>query len=259
MGHIHQATPPGGKRWGEVVQLLDERAGAAEVIAASAVAAEKDLTAAAEAPILAAAIHLLAMIPQAARQDDFGGQLRRLGIDVPDEPMLGDLTVGVSAALEHRRSAFPRNDFGEIVGRALIGTLSAQVGDGLPALFEAGSDDVQRATARLGQPGNFAHAARAFFARLLADTLGFWLDRTLSSEVGIGARIESLAARESFDRALEQYCVEATRIIHEFAGAWYGKTLYRQSIISTDSAGAFAAVAMKKLGDELRRKQLPGA
>ena len=106
---------------------------------------------------------------------------------MPDAPTLGDLTVGVATALEREQRVGPRTDFSEIVRRALVGTLSAQIGDALPGLFEADARDVQRAAAALGRPDAFSRAARAFFGRLLADTLGYWLDRTLSAEIGPGA------------------------------------------------------------------------
>ena len=112
---------------------------------------------------------------------------------------------------------------------------------------------------QLGRPDAFSRAARAFFGRLLADTLGYWLDRTLSAEIGPGARIQSLGDRNAFDRALEQYCSEATRIIREFSGAWYGKTLFREGTISRDRAAAFSAVALKKIGAELQRKRIDRA
>jgi hypothetical protein len=255
MGHIHLATLPGSKRWREVVELLDERAGVGDIVAASAVAAERDLTSAASDPILVAAVRLLALVPQAARGEDFGERLRELGIAVPDAPMLGDLTVGVALALEQAQSTGPRTDFGEIARRALVGTLSAQVGGALPGLFEAGAGDVQQAAVQLGRPDGFSRAARSFFGRLLADTLGYWLDRTVSAEIGPGARIESLRDRDAFDRALEQYCSEATRIICEFSGAWYGKTLFREGTITTEGAAAYSFVAMKKITEELRRKR----
>ena len=255
MGHIHLATLPGTRQWREVVKLLNERAGAATVVAASAVAAEKSLALAATDPTMAAAVRLLALIPQAARSRDFAGALRQLNAAVPDAPMLADLTVGVAAALEREQLAGPRTDFSEIARRALVGTLSAQIGDALPGLFEADARDVQRVAAQLGRPDVFSRAARAFFGRLLADTLGYWLDRTLSAEIGPDARIQSLGDRNAFDRALEQYCSEATRIIREFSGAWYGNTLSREGTISRDRAAAFSALALKKIGDELQRKR----
>jgi hypothetical protein len=259
MGHIHLATLPSTKRWREVVELLNEHAGADTVVAASAVAAEKSLSIVASDLTLAAALRLLALIPQAARSRDFGEALRQLGVAVPDAPMLADLTVGVAAALEREQLAGPRTDFSEIARRALVGTLSAQIGDALPGLFEADARDVQRATAQLGRPDAFSRAARTFFGRLLADTLGYWLDRTLSAEIGPGARIQSLGDRNAFDRALERYCSEATRIIREFSAIWYGKTLARDGTISRDRAAAFSAVALRKIRTELQRKRIDRA
>jgi hypothetical protein len=71
--------------------------------------------------------------------------------------------------------------------------------------------------------------------------------------------MQSLSERNAFDRALEQYCSEATRIIREFSGAWYGKTLAREGTISQERAAAFSAVALKKIGAELQRKRLDRA
>ena len=149
MGHIHLATLPGTKPWGEVVRLLDERAGAEEIVSASAMAAEKELATAARSLSLIDAVQLLALVPQAARGDDFAKQLRGLGMDVPDAPMLGDLTLGLAAALDLRQSHVPRNDFDKIVRGALVGTLSARIGDSLPGLFEAEAGDVQGFVAQI--------------------------------------------------------------------------------------------------------------
>lgn len=254
MGHVHLATLPTSKPWREVVRLLEERAAATQVVAASALAAEKDLAAVASDPILASAVRLLALVPHAARSGDFADELRRIGLAVPDRPLLGDLTVAVAAALSGTRVTASRTDFNEIVRRALVGTLSRQVGDALPGLFEADADDVQHAAGRLARPEAFAVVSRAFFGRLVTDTLGYWLDRTLSAEVGPGARIGSLGERDAFDRAMERYCTEATGIIREFSAAWYGKTLLREGTIPRESAAAFAVVALRKIGEELRRR-----
>lgn len=255
MGHIHLATLPATKPWREVARLLDERAGTGDIVAASALAAERDLAVAARNPTLASAVRLLALIPQAARSGDFATGLRQLGLAVSDAPMLGDLTTAAAAALSREHSIVRGGDFDEIARRALVGTLSTQIGDALPGLFEADAGDVQRAAGQLGRPEAFAHASRAFFGRLVSDTLGYWLDRTLSAEIGPNSRIGSLAARDAFDKAMSQYCAEATRIIREFSGAWYGKTLFREGTIRQESAAAFAAVALKKIGEELQRKR----
>lgn len=259
MGHIHLATLPNTQRWREVVGLLNSGAAAGDVVGASAFAAERDLELASREPTLAAAVRLLALIPESARGGDFAAALRRLGMDVPDAPLLGDIVVGAARALERIPRSTVRSDFGEIVRRALVGTLSTQIGDALPGLFDADAADVQQAAARIRRPDEFARASRAFFGRLLSDTLGYWLDRTLSAEIGAGARIGSLDDRNAFDHGLDQYTTEATRIIREFSGAWYDKTLHREGTISQAGAAAFAAVALKKIGAELQRKRVDRA
>ena len=175
--------------------------------------------------------------------------------------MLGDLTVGVVARARARAAApAPGPTSARSLGARCVGTLSTQIGDALPGLFEADARDVRAAVAGLGRPDAFSRAARAFFGRLLADTLGYWLDRTLSARDRSWRPHSSRSAtRDAFDRALEQYCSEATRIIREFSGAWYGKTLYREGTIIPERAAAFSAVALKKITDELQRKRVDRA
>ena len=187
-------APNGGAKWWSCSTIGP---GSTRLSSASAVAAEKDLAGAAKDPTL-------------------GGRRPPFGSDPPGGPRrrvrrrpaaarhrgsrCADARRPDRRALPRRSSAssgsVPRTDFSEIVRRALVGTLSAQIGDALPGLFEADARDVQRAAAALGRPDAFSRAARAFFGRLLADTLGYWLDRTLSAEIGPGARIESVGERK---------------------------------------------------------------
>ena len=86
--------------------------------------------------------------------------------------------------------------------------------------------------------------ARMFFGHLTGEALSSWLDRTLSTHVGPGRRFAHVGERSAFDAALNQYCAEATRMIREFSGGWYWKTLQRRGRIDTSDAAAFAAVAL---------------
>lgn len=96
---------------------------------------------------------------------------------------------------------------------------------------------------------------RAFFTRLTRDTLSNWLDRTLSTHVGPNRRFAHAGQRGDFDVALGQYCSEATRIIREFSGGWYGATIFREKTITRERAAGFGYVAFKKIGEELRQKR----
>ena len=253
MGHIHLGTLPNSRKWKEVVALLTEGAASAEVVAASAAAAERDLLAAASDPVFVEAVRLLATIPAAATSANFGQTLRDEDIPITGAVELLSLVAAAGRRLDQvaRERDYP-SDIGELSRRALLSTLSLHVGDGLPGLLETTPQDVQRATAQLSGGRNFAAYARSFYNRLVSEALRSWLDRTLSAQVGPDKRFLSAASRADFDMALAQYSSEATRIIREFAGGWYGKTLHREGRFDRQHAAAFGAVCFKKITEELR-------
>ena len=256
MGHIHLGVLPASKLWREVVALLENGSPVEDVIRASALAAERDLTSAADDPIFVECVRLLTMIPLAARSENFARALRDLGIPSQDDPDL----MSILAATGQRLDLFTRDigrgsDFGELSRRALLSTLGSAVSEALPGLFEASSSDVRHATKDLSRSSGFSAYARAFFTRLLSDTLSNWLDRTLSTHVGPDKRFADMGKRMAFDQALGQYCSEATRIIREFSGGWYGKTVHREGKVDTRHAAIFGAVSFKKITEELRRKR----
>ena len=256
MGHIHLGVLPRSRQWRQVVELLGSKATDDAVFAASAVAAERDLASATNDPVFIEAVRLLLMIPFAARADDFGAALRDIDLRVGATPDLFEISAATGARLDEvARSTGRRSDFGELAGRALIGTINDQIGQALPGLFEATDRDVQIEAQRLSRPSGIAALTRAFFGRLLSDSLSYWLDRTLAMQTGPGRRLPDAGARSSFDVALQQYAHEATRIIQEFAPGWYGKRLHEDGRVGSPQAAAFAAVAMKKITEELRRKR----
>ena len=260
MGHIHLGVLPRTRAWREVVNLLTTDASSRDVVRASAVAAERDLRKAADNPDFVEIVRILSMIPQAAKSEAFGRALRDLGIPVRDDPELIHVLAATGDWLDrfaHQHGH--RNDFGEIARRAMLSTLSAEIGGALPGLFEANAADVKAVTCNLSTSAGFSRLARGFFTELLSNTLGSWLDRTLSAQVGDGGRFASLRDRSEFDAALRQYSFEATRIISEFAGGWYGVTIHRDKTIGTAQATVFGAVAFKKICAELERKRGPDA
>jgi hypothetical protein len=161
MGHVHLATLQATPRWKEVVELLSSGASVEDVVAASAHAAEAELASATDSPVLVEAVRLLAVLPQAARAPGFGDALRGLGLLMRDDPLLADLTLGVATALDATtRERKPRDDFGGIVRRALLGTLNATIGAQLPHPFAAEPGDVRAAVAHLGRAAGRRPAPR---------------------------------------------------------------------------------------------------
>ena len=256
MGHIHLGVLPQSRKWRDVVSLLSGGAADAEVLAATAIAAERDLEQASNDPVFVEAVRLLLLVPYAARSEKFAEALRKLGLDVGAEPDVLDITAAAGARLDDVARATNRgSDFGELAGRALIATLGTQIGDRLPGLFDMAPGDVRIAVRDLSSPKGIADLTRGYFGRLLSDCLASWLDRKLSTEIGPGKRFERTTDRSSFDLALAQYSSESTRIIREFAPGWYGKRLYEDGTITSERAAAFGAVCFKKISEELRRKR----
>ena len=255
MGHTLLLVLPKTKAWNEVVDLLEAGGASEDVVSASAVAAERQLSRAADDPLFVETVRLLAAIPMAARSGDFGRALRDAGIPAGDDPGLLELIGAVGEHLDRlARQERTSADFGELSRHALLSSLSSQIGGKLPGFFEATPADVHRAAERMAGPAAFSRLARGFFTDLLSRTMSYWLDRTLSTHVGADRRFAHAGDRTAFDESLQQFCLEATRIISEFSAGWYGKRYHASSVITRHDAAAFGAVAFKKISSELRLK-----
>jgi hypothetical protein len=115
--------------------------------------------------------------------------------------------------------------------------------------------DVQQALAKLGTSARFSIVARDFFSRLTSRSLGYFLSRELSKHVGPSKRFAAVGDHSEFNAALDLHCREASRIIAEFSGGWYGKALQQARQITRDEAKRFAHIAFKKLRAELRKRR----
>jgi hypothetical protein len=256
MGHIRLGTLPKTQKWNQVVNLIADGTDVEGIAAASAVAAESGLERASQDEGLAHAFWLLTQIPQAARTANFSDRLRVLGIDVSHEPTLLEIVAGFTRAVDsHVRQGGKRTDLGEMAQLAGSETLASLGGRELPSLFGPTATDVQLALAKLGTSARFSTVARDFFSRLTSRSLGYFLSRELSKHVGPNKRFAAVGEHSDFNAALDLHCREASRIIKEFSGGWYGKTLQQEKAITQDEARKFAHVAFKKLRAELRKRR----
>jgi hypothetical protein len=256
MGHIRLRTLPKTRKWNQVVNLIAASADVERIAAASADAAEHGLEQASQDEGLAHAFWLLTQMPQAARQANFSERLRELGVTVSSKPTLLEILTGFTRAVDdHVRETGKRSDLGEMAQHAASETLASLAGRELPSLFEPTATDVQQALAKLGTSDRFSIVARDFFSRLTSRSLGYFLSRELSKHVGPNKRFASISAHSDFNAALDLHCREASRIIKEFSGGWYGKTLYEDGKITPLEAKKFAHVAFRKLRAELRKRR----
>ena len=257
MGHIRLGTLPKTLKWNQVVSLIASGGDVERIAAASADAAEHGLERAAQDEGLAHAFWLLTQIPQAARQSNFSERLWELGFTgLSSKPTLLEIVAAFTRAVDgHVRERGRRTDLGEMAQHAAAETLASLAGRELPSLFGPTPTDVQQAFAKLGTSDRFNLVARDFFSRLTSRSLGYFLSRELSKHVGPNRRFAAIADHSDFNAALDLHCREASRIIKEFSGGWYGKTLQQEKQISRNEARKFAHVAFKKLRAELRKRR----
>jgi hypothetical protein len=256
MGHIRLGTLPKTHKWEHVVTLIAGGADVERIAAASADAAEHGLERASQDQGLAHAFWLLTQIPQAARQTNFADRLWQLGLNVSSTPTLLEIVAAFTNAVDDQvRESGKRSDLGEMAQHAAAETLTSLAGRELPSLFGPTAADVQRALAKLGTSDRFSIVARDFFSRLTSRSLGYFLSRELSKHVGPDKRFAAVSEHSEFNAALDLHCREASRIIKEFSGGWYGKTLQQGRQITRDEARNFAHIAFKKLRAELRKRR----
>lgn len=147
------------------------------------------------------------------------------------------------------------SDAGELVKAALLESLSVQLQEKLPSLFEPTPQEIRSALAGFASGDRFALLARDFFARLTHRSLDYFLSRELANHTGADGRFATDAERAAFQQALAQHAVEASRIVQEFAGGWYGKTVWQKQALDQDAINGFTRYAFKKLRDELGRRR----
>lgn len=254
MGHNRLPRLPATRAWNEVASLVTTGSPSSEVVASAARAARKTFTNAIDDPVYADAVALLVTIARAGRDNDFVTNLRRNGLAVETEPDLMGLLEAVGKRLDAAGTdGAETSDVGDLARRALLGTLYASFGRELPGLFLA-PDDLTRAARSFSNPTGFSELARSFFTRMTSDTLSYWLDRMMGAQIGEGRRFHHADDRDAFDIALKQFSSETTRIIKEFSAGWYAKNAMSRSAEKTVNSRAYAAVAFRKIHDELQRK-----
>ena len=251
MGHSRLGTLPDTRPWRKVVGTIADGADAAAVAQATSEAAADGLVAAQKDPGFSQVVFLLARVVLAARDEDFSASLGKLGVVVPGEPTVYDLTAGLSAALRawHRRTETHRSDFAAMAALAATESLTACVRGRAASLFPAEDDD-RTALRRLSTPGGFATLAHEFFSRFTRRYLLYHLDRELPLHAGGCGRFADHRDRRQFDADLDTHCRETATITKTYAGEWYSKEKF-ESGISFAAAKRFGTKCLKKIGAEL--------
>jgi hypothetical protein len=258
MGHIRLGTLPTSKKWREVVELLSGNASLEEIASAAARAAELDLKRASGDPVFQYVAKLLVELPLMARMpaSDADAFDSVAPVNVTSPESVTALLSSINEAIEHFTFEQGRSsDIGLMAQSALLESLSVKLRDRLPSLFDPQPSDIRSALGQFagGQP--FGELARDFFARLTYKSLDYYLSRELANHTETEARFAGDAERVSFERALFQHSFEASRIVEEFAGGWYGKTVWRDQNLSDETIRQFTDYGFNKMRSELGRRR----
>ncbi len=257
MGHIRLGTLPRTQQWIQVLDLIGGGAGAPDVAAATMDASQGGLISAAKDPGLIYTVWLLTQVPLAARGDDFAARLRKIGLTVSDSPSLLELVGSFTGAVDaHLRRTGGRTDLGEMAQMAASEALTALGTPANASLFETTAPTVQETIKSFSSPNQFASLSREFFARLSRKYLTYFLSRELSNYVSGDGRFSNMERHAEFNRGLDLYCRQASRIVEEFSGGWFSKSNFQGGITQAKAAG-FVHVALKKLRSEIAKGESP--
>ena len=256
MGHIRLGTLPQSKKWRDVIDLLDTDAPLEEVAGAAARASEFDLNRAPDDPLFQFVSSLLVRLPLMARSPGFDAVLDEIGAGLDATKSVSAFLAGLSNSIDQFAFEAGRSsDAGELARSALLESLSVQLRDRLPSLWEPSSQEIRQALASFASGDNFAVLARDFFARLSYRSLDYYLSRELANQTGHEKRFASDADRTAFQRALSQHTFEASRIVEDFAGGWYGKTVWQKQSLNQHAINQFTRYSFKKMRSELGRRR----
>lgn len=253
MGHQRIGLLHASKKWNAVVALITGGATAAEVAAQTALAAEHSLLEASRNQALRHAFWLLTQIPLAARQDDFAGSLRKLGLQVGNSPNLLEIGAAMLAAIDRANSgARRRDDLSEMASKAATESLVMMAGRSETSLFGItyAADEAKAALGGLSTNRQFGVLARDFVTRLISSFTGYFLSRALPLHVGLNKRFQSIKDHHLFDEAVDLHCRETSLIMEQFACEWYSKTNHEGGI-TPHKAGGFLHIAIGKVRAEL--------
>ncbi len=256
MGHIRLGVLPKSRKWQQVVGLLRFGADINAVASAAALAAEKDLANASKDPLFHFVAKLLVELPLAARSPGFSDYLSQLGLSDNILTSPAAFAAGISNAIDDYAFATgQRSDLGEMAQMAFVENITRQLNRSLPGLFQPEPGEVRREIGKLSGGKEFAAFTRSFFASLTYKSLDYYLSRELANHTGDGERFETDKQRSAFEHALSSHAFEASRIVEEYAGGWYGKNVWQNSNLTDETIQGFSSFAFKKIRKELGRRR----
>lgn len=254
MGHVLLKLLPRTKAWKEVVGLIVAGADVSQIATATITAAEKAFSYVMKDVGYTEAVWLMTQMAIAAKKPDIHQHLASVGIHLPAEPSLIDVTTAITEALDRSTDGDrKRSDLGSLANRAIVGAVNDILSPKLQSLFSSDPDTMRAALADLGKPKEFSEFSCRFFARLTNESLQYFLSKVINTQLGEGMRFATMNQSAQFNLALETHTREASVIVEKFSNEWFSKNRFLEGgDISRETSNNFAGYALKKMKDELK-------
>jgi hypothetical protein len=263
MGHTRLGRIPKTQKWTAVVSLIASGGAGGGILLADEVqnishqaidAAQEGLKKAIDDPGLRYTFYLLTQLVLAARTADWLSNLERLGIHLPEDATVFDLTSEIQNAVDEYIDSYSHaTDISEIAQQSAGEAISALAGIEQIGLFSNSRDELQRTIRELSTKKGFSKLGQIFFGRFMSRFLNFHLSRITASNSD-SDRLQQIGDISRFNEALHRHCEQSAQIVHDFCGQWYSKTEFKEGINLSNTSN-FMAVAIRKLQDELMQQR----
>jgi hypothetical protein len=270
MGHTRLGKVPKTQKWTAVVSLIAGGgtgvggsgnsngvllADDVQSISRQALdAAQEGLKKAIDDPGLRYTFYLLTQLVLAARTTDWLSNLERLGIQLPENATVFDLTSEIQNSVDEYLDTNAHSaDISEIAQQAAGEAISELAGIEQISLFGNSRDELHRTIRELSTKKGFSKLGQIFFGRFMSRFLNFYLSRITASNSDT-EKIQQVGDISRFNEALRRHCEQSAQIVHDFCGQWYSKTEFEQGINLSNTSN-FMAVAIRKLQDELMQQR----
>lgn len=256
MGHSRYDSLPKTKQWRDVLEAFtrfdstDE-----ELISSTLRAAESGLRGSQNDPYLSSSCWLLLQLPLLASSNKLEDWLETTGGSSTGEPRR-DLLTGARKFFDQLGTLTPRrNILSETARLSFFETLTTAFKDANLVLFGSAQEEVRKALARYASPDGFQLLVGSFFKAFLNRSLSNLIEKELPNHVGVSEPFSTSEDTRAFEKALHEYCQEATALLADYSRDWYAKHAIHERP-NEKATRAFAAYAVKKLLEEFERESV---
>jgi hypothetical protein len=253
MGHIRLGVLPKNPTWNSIIRELESRDISAEELSDAVLTGANDiLRTEATKSCVSYSVWLLAQLVLASKSENFSGELSKIGINITPDTSAIEFISNVSQVTNRDLSKIiPRTAINNIanisVREALTQTISVQSN----TLFGSGTEEFKNALRKYSTQKQFSNLLHKYFSVFLRRTIRLVVDKEIGNHIGPQNTFENIQAVNQFESRLSSFSNQTTRIVDTFSSGWYSKKVWQEGTISSDEAGKFAYVALKKLRNDL--------